>query len=179
MAGYMPGKRGWIKRRTRKAFLTAAATLLSERSFLEISVIDVCEIAEIPRATFYNYFADKYDLVRSAASDLVERIEGYKAEENATEEKILNDILDVVLGYCKSQADFLPVFFKVEGLIAGVWEKALGERFAKDLSLDGQEREMTASAIVAGVKQWMEDGCVVEIEEEKRRILAFIGRAGA
>lgn len=37
--------------------------LLSEKSFEEITVGQLCEAAQYPRATFYNYFDDKYDLL--------------------------------------------------------------------------------------------------------------------
>lgn len=37
--------------------------LLSQKSFEHISVNEICDISNFPRATFYNYFDDKYDLV--------------------------------------------------------------------------------------------------------------------
>ena len=37
--------------------------LLTEKSFEEIAVGELCEKAMLPRATFYNYFDDKYDLL--------------------------------------------------------------------------------------------------------------------
>ena len=42
-----------------KAFTAA----LCERSFEEITVAQICEAVGYPRATFYNYFDDKYDLM--------------------------------------------------------------------------------------------------------------------
>lgn len=41
----------------------AFLTLLTERSFDCITVNEICERAGYPRATFYNYFNDKYDLL--------------------------------------------------------------------------------------------------------------------
>lgn len=37
--------------------------LLSRKPFEEITVNEVCEHSKYPRATFYNYFDDKYDLL--------------------------------------------------------------------------------------------------------------------
>lgn len=49
--------------RTLDAFSTTMFHLLAKKSFEEISVQEICEFSNFPRATFYNYFDDKYDLV--------------------------------------------------------------------------------------------------------------------
>ncbi len=49
--------------RTLKALQTSMLILLSKKAFEEISVQELCEVAMLPRATFYNYFDDKYDLL--------------------------------------------------------------------------------------------------------------------
>ena len=49
--------------RTLRAFEEAMFTLLSKKEFEKISVSKICDYAYYPRATFYNYFNDKYDLL--------------------------------------------------------------------------------------------------------------------
>ncbi len=49
--------------RTLYSLQQAMLFLLSEKSFEEIAVGELCEKAMLPRATFYNYFDDKYDLL--------------------------------------------------------------------------------------------------------------------
>lgn len=49
--------------RTLYSLQQAMLSYLSEKSFEEISVGELCEKAMLPRATFYNYFDDKYDLL--------------------------------------------------------------------------------------------------------------------
>ncbi|PJM79868.1 TetR/AcrR family transcriptional regulator [Bifidobacterium scaligerum] len=49
--------------RTLDAFFDAMTTLLAEKSFADISVNELCERAGYPRATFYNYFEDRDDLL--------------------------------------------------------------------------------------------------------------------
>ncbi|KRK97349.1 transcriptional regulator, TetR family [Secundilactobacillus odoratitofui DSM 19909 = JCM 15043] len=49
--------------RTLSAFSSAMFDLLELESFETISVNEICERCDYPRATFYNYFDDKYDLV--------------------------------------------------------------------------------------------------------------------
>lgn len=49
--------------RTLYSLRQAMLSFLAEKSFEEISVGELCEKAMLPRATFYNYFDDKYDLL--------------------------------------------------------------------------------------------------------------------
>lgn len=50
-------------KRTLNAFILALFTILTRKSFEEITIQEICAEAEYPRATFYNYFDDKYDLL--------------------------------------------------------------------------------------------------------------------
>lgn len=49
--------------RTLDAFSSTMFTLLSNKSFGKITVNELCQQSNYPRATFYNYFDDKYDLL--------------------------------------------------------------------------------------------------------------------
>lgn len=49
--------------RTLDAFSKTMFNLLAKKSFETISVNEICEVSNFPRATFYNYFDDKYDLL--------------------------------------------------------------------------------------------------------------------
>lgn len=49
--------------RTLDAFSKTMFEILSNKSFDDITVNELCEKCNFPRATFYNYFDDKYDLM--------------------------------------------------------------------------------------------------------------------
>jgi len=49
--------------RTRMALRTAFNTLMQQKPFEQITVLDITEEAMINRATFYSHFADKYELL--------------------------------------------------------------------------------------------------------------------
>lgn len=50
-------------KRVLTAFGTALLNLLCEKSFESITVGEICTAADYPRATFYNYFDDKNDML--------------------------------------------------------------------------------------------------------------------
>jgi AcrR family transcriptional regulator len=49
--------------RTLAAFSDTMFALLMKKPFAEITVNELCQRSNYPRATFYNYFDDKYDLL--------------------------------------------------------------------------------------------------------------------
>lgn len=50
-------------KRTLGDFKDKMFLLLSKKAFEDITVNEICDEANYPRATFYNYFDDKYDLL--------------------------------------------------------------------------------------------------------------------
>ena len=70
-------------KKTHKALIKAMHQLLTEKSFDEISVTELCERAEVRRATFYKHFGDKSEL-------LVYMIQELQKEYNARNEVIFD-----------------------------------------------------------------------------------------
>lgn len=70
--------------KTHKALLGALRELLSEKSFDEISVSELCDRAQTRRATFYKHFGDKTELLAYMIQEL-------QREYNARTETPLNE----------------------------------------------------------------------------------------
>ena len=65
--------------RTLRSLQNAMQSLLCKKSFEEIAVGELCEMAMLPRATFYNYFDDKYDLLEYCFMTVRDRLDsGYQ-----------------------------------------------------------------------------------------------------
>jgi AcrR family transcriptional regulator len=72
--------------RTLTAFSETLFILLEQKAFEEISVNEMCEKCNYPRATFYNYFQDIYDLLdycwQTISDEIqIESYQEYKPEE--------------------------------------------------------------------------------------------------
>lgn len=52
-------------RKTKRALASALFVLLSEKSLDDITVMELCDRAEIRRTTFYKHYRDKYDYIAS------------------------------------------------------------------------------------------------------------------
>lgn len=60
--------------RTRKLLSSALKELLQEKSFDKITVNDICDRAMVHRATFYNHFIDKMDLLNYLFDEMQEEV---------------------------------------------------------------------------------------------------------
>ncbi len=60
-------------RRTYKLLTNALMTLMQEKPFEKISVIEICSQAMVHRATFYKYFEDKYQLLDYCVHEIGEK----------------------------------------------------------------------------------------------------------
>ncbi len=68
--------------KTRTKLFSAFTALLSEKPFEEITINEICDKAEVRRATFYKHFRDKYDFLRVLTSHLVSEFETQSSVQN-------------------------------------------------------------------------------------------------
>lgn len=90
-------------KRTLDAFRREMFSRLSEKPFEEITVGELCENAQYPRATFYNYFDDKYDLLNYCWLSLAEEI-GLSEYHYAPESQMLFLYFDRIYSFTKEHA---------------------------------------------------------------------------
>lgn len=74
--------------RTLLAFSSTLMQLLEKKRFENITVGEICEKCNYPRATFYNYFDDSYDLLNYCWIAMTKDIKIDDYEEMAPEERV-------------------------------------------------------------------------------------------
>ncbi len=77
-------------KRTYSQLIAAFLELLKNKSFDDISVSEICEAADVHRATFYKHFNDKYEFLNFCLESLLEDIEYNDAILEPTPENIKN-----------------------------------------------------------------------------------------
>ncbi len=90
--------------RTLGAFSSTMFGLLAEKPFEAITVGELCQRAQYPRATFYNYFDDKYDLLGYCWITLAERI-GLSEYHHAPENEMLYLYFDRIYAFTRENAE--------------------------------------------------------------------------
>lgn len=100
--------------RTKNKLFTSFKELLSEKTFEEITINEICLRSDIRRATFYKHFSDKYDflagLTRKLRSDFEVKFNGRKDLDG-------NDFTKYYLEYLKAIVDFLNSNEEIVNLI--------------------------------------------------------------
>ncbi|MBT1180908.1 TetR/AcrR family transcriptional regulator [Bifidobacterium sp. CP2] len=92
--------------RTLDAFFDAMTGLLATTSFTDISVNSLCERAGYPRATFYNYFEDRDDLLNYCWTALSMQTNLTDLASSEPEHRV-DTALDAMADLLESNADLL------------------------------------------------------------------------
>lgn len=68
--------------KTHKQLLETFLVLMGEKSFDELSVSEICDRAEVHRATFYKHFKDKYEFLNFCFESYLSQMKFSAAEKN-------------------------------------------------------------------------------------------------
>lgn len=111
-------------KRTLKAFRIAMFESLSESEFDKITVNDICQRSEYPRATFYNYFDDKLDLLQYLWSYLTKDILKQLPVKQDKPEFI--EVFNLLLKFFRKNPALLENLRKSHGAESHLWHNLAG-----------------------------------------------------
>lgn len=111
--------------RTRVLLSKALFELLETTPFEKISVMDICEKAMVHRATFYNHFTDKEDLLEYSIDEIKESLFNatVKKETYTTSKEMYMSLISKVIDFVdENRKQFLLIlninsFEKITGLL--------------------------------------------------------------
>lgn len=142
-------------------------TLMKEKPFDKISVIDICRGCGMNRKSFYYHFKDKYDLVNWIFyMDFITMVGQESYEEGW-------DLLVMVARMFYRDQDFYRAAFRIEGQnsFRDYFHESMipiVSFFLKDIGEDEKDRDLMTSvfcdAYLAIMEQWLIRGCPVEPE---------------
>ncbi len=90
--------------------------LLEKKEISQITIKEICEDADINRATFYAHYSDPYDLMRKMQSDLLENVEAYLAafiQNDMAAGRV--DIIERIFEYIKENARLCKLLLSEHG----------------------------------------------------------------
>lgn len=100
-------------KRTRKMLCMSLMDLMQTTSFDKLSVNDICEKAMIHRATFYNHFNDKNDLLNYALDNLQEELFARSIEKEtfSSQKEMLMALVECVINFITENRQTLVLIF--------------------------------------------------------------------
>ena len=101
-------------KKTKKALHTAFLALLSEKTFEEITVNQLCEVAGVRRATFYKHYRDKFAFLTTFTQALRDKFDQiiWKPTEFDSTTKYYVDYAKRIVGYISEHEEAIQNIIK-------------------------------------------------------------------
>ena len=166
--------------KTKKILEDALGALLEEKPFEEIRVVDICSKANMHRSTFYTYFNDKYELLKSKLDEyeakFLEDLQRYKIEDKLKDFHI--DIMIKILQYFYFNRKYLKIIFQnnKDNSITKILQKYL-EAYViegvKDMKLAKPDKPyffnvmgaFYSGAFITVISEWILNDCTIKPQE--------------
>src|SRR5271170_8294283 len=148
-AGFpQPNRRERRRLETRERIYRAALQIFAERGYLETTVEDITEAADVGKGTFFNYFPTKEHILAEFGGERTAALERALQKARATEGPVLNVIRELVgdsAGQADKSAALLRAIFAAHASCTSVREELvkrvhLARRILAQIFLLAQER---------------------------------------
>lgn len=159
--------------------------LLKVKPISRITIKEICEGADVNRATFYAHYLDQDDLLHQIENDLIDDVNQYLSSynpQNLMEAPL--EMMEKILSYVKTNAELFDLLLNANGDIQFQQDviKLLGAQqllptdMTKDLSKKDAEYIFLffASGAIGVVKQWLTDGMKKPERETAELILRIM-----
>lgn len=153
----------YSKKMIRESFIE----LLSQKPISQISIKELCEHADVNRATFYAHYTDQSDLLKQIENDLAENIMIYLKEGSLENPKKAYSV-EKIFKYIKDNAKICKLLLSESGdlsfqkrVMMLVYDLIISELTNKS-ALSVEDAQYIYSFIITGcigvVQKWLGDG---------------------
>jgi len=142
--------------------------LLEKKSLSQITIKEICEDADINRATFYAHYNDQYDLLKKIENELLDNINAHIADFNQKNDD-MNAVLiaENIFEYLKENARLCKLLLSERGdfsfqkrLMMLVYDKIITE-LTDSNKITKEDAEYIYSFTITGcvgiVQKWLDD----------------------
>ena len=153
------------RKETRDKISKVFITLLQTKEINEITITDICKLANINRSTFYVNYLDIYDLADQIGQELKEEVLLLYQEERDTNHNS-NDFLKL-FKHIKDNQIFYKTYFKLnmdKNFIIKEYDYHLSKELYNDKYID-YHMEFFRAGLNAIIKKWLDNGCHESPEE--------------
>lgn len=168
---------------TLNSLIDAMIELLQKNHISKISVVSLCNVADINRSTFYTHFQDQYHLLRYITQEVLGHIQAYLQELNHhSSGKPSVQVLKQVLDYIKQNANIFKALLS-DNCDPDIQRKVM--RMTEIISpdnyknLDKGTRDYLILYQINGcisiLHKWLQDGTPESTEKMSKLILKFTG----
>ncbi|MEK3889468.1 TetR/AcrR family transcriptional regulator [Bacillus sp. FSL K6-3431] len=153
---------------SKKVITDAFLLLLQEKSLNKITVTEICKEADINRGTFYSYYNDPFDLMKSIEDEMIEKM--MSAINNSGDES-LYEILNLILKnkeFCKIILNEKSSSRVLNTILNSTYESTIAEKKqlpnANETHIEYFFTYATGGTIEV-IRKWINDDMKVSTEE--------------
>lgn len=139
--------------------------LLERKPISKITVKEICEEADINRATFYAHFNDPYDLLGHIETELTDGIIHYLSSYDFTGQPNASvEMLEKILMFIRENAKIFHILLNTSGDMHFQQEvvQVIGQQHFSDLGSNRDDSESIflffASGSIGLIQKWLKDG---------------------
>lgn len=142
--------------------------LLEKKDISRITVKEICEDADINRATFYTHYTDVYDLQKKIEDEFLDNVEVYLSQLDKKGKNVNDFILaEKIFDYIKDNAKLCKLLLSERGdlsfqkkIMTIVYDKIISE-LTDNNKLSKEDAEYVYSFTITGcvgiVQKWLDD----------------------
>lgn len=141
--------------------------LLEKKDISQITIKEICEDADINRATFYAHYNDQYDLLRKIEDELLDNINAHIKAFYEENNKMENVMAEKIFDYLKENAKLCKLLLNERGdlsfqkkVMMLVYDKIITE-LTKNNKITKEDAEYIYSFTITGcvgiVQKWFDD----------------------
>lgn len=142
--------------------------LLEEKDISQITIKEICENADINRATFYAHYTDQYDLMRKIQDELFDNVDMYLSAYTKNEMPVVPvDIVERIFEYIQENARLCRLLLSERGdinfqkrVMTLAYEKNIIE-LTKSGKISKEDAEyiyaFTLTGCIGAIQKWLND----------------------
>ena len=141
--------------------------LLEKKDISQITIKEICEHADINRATFYAHYNDQYDLMRKMEEELLENVSSYLTDYMRSMPKIdFVGMIEKILEYIKENAELCKLLLGERGdldfqkrITMFIYDKNISQLISNEAILKADADYIYAFTItgcVGMIQKWLE-----------------------
>lgn len=138
--------------------------LIQKKNIEDITVSNICEIANLNRSTFYSNYTDIYDLANKVKINMAKEFSNFHKERNS---KMDSSSYLAMFKYIKDNQVFFKTYFKLESICPDVpqnYHIDLALKYYGNKHID-YHIEFFKNGLNAVIKKWLNNGCMESPEE--------------
>lgn len=164
--------------------------LLKQKPISKITIKEICENADINRATFYAHYQNQYDLLNKIEAELIDDINAYLSNyEFKDKMDMAFKMLEKILDYVKENSDIFHILLNSNGdmafqneFIKVITKQHFSEETRSD-SLGNEEAayifSFSSSGAIGVIQKWLKDDMKKPTNEMAELILKIATNGSA